>query len=116
MQYGIPYIKAIKMQKGIDISKQAKQYDKSSAILADSYVEGIAGGTGRTFNWDLIKGEKSKPVILAGGLTPENVIDAVKAVKPYAVDVSSGVESGLGIKDTDKVIKFIKCIQENIYE
>ena len=85
-----------------------------SALLLDSYVPGQLGGTGAKFNWDLAIQAKSfgKPIVLAGGLTPENVGDAVAKVGPWAVDVSSGVESSPGVKDHAKVREFIRRAKE----
>lgn len=81
---------------------------KVSAILLDGYKDGLRGGTGEIFDWDLAKHAATlKRIILAGGLTPENVADAVKRVRPYGVDVASGVEKAKGIKDYDKMKKFI---------
>ena len=84
-----------------------------SAILLDAHVEGKLGGTGQTFDWDLAVQAKSlgKPIILAGGLTPENVAEAVRKVQPYAVDVSSGVEASSGKKDHDKIREFIQNVR-----
>lgn len=83
---------------------------KVDAYLFDTYQENLIGGTGKTFNWDVLKGQKfEKPVILSGGLTATNVADGVSAVKPYAVDVSSGVEKSPGIKDPRKIREFMKA-------
>jgi phosphoribosylanthranilate isomerase len=81
-------------------------------VLLDTYVEGVPGGTGEAFDWSLIPQGLSKPLILAGGLTPENVAGAVAQVKPYAVDVSGGVEASKGIKDHAKIRAFIKAVKE----
>lgn len=82
---------------------------RTDAWLLDSFVEGIPGGTGAKFNWDLAVESKKlgRPIIVAGGLTPENVADAIRKVRPFAVDVSSGVESAPGNKDHEKVRRFI---------
>lgn len=87
-------------------------YRSVSAVLLDTAVPGLAGGTGRTFDWGLLNGKRFKiPLILAGGLTPENVTSAVRTVRPYAVDVSSGVETD-GRKDAAKIKAFIKQVKE----
>lgn len=83
---------------------------KVDAYLFDTYQENVIGGTGKTFNWEVLKGHKfEKPVILSGGLTAENVADAIGSVNPYAVDVSSGVEKTPGIKDPRKIREFMKA-------
>lgn len=99
-------IKAFRVKDSID-TDMMEEYDVD-AYLLDSHAGGLYGGSGSAFSWDLIAGRDfKKPVILAGGLDPENIVDAVKKTRPYAVDVSSGVEIDKGIKDLDKVKKFI---------
>jgi len=99
-------IKAFRIKESID-KINFTDYNVD-AYLLDSHSDAVYGGSGKNFSWELIKGHKfDKPVILAGGLNPENVVDAVNIVKPYAVDVSSGVEKAKGIKDHDKVKNFI---------
>ncbi|NNE38275.1 MAG: phosphoribosylanthranilate isomerase [Gammaproteobacteria bacterium] len=110
--FGLPYIKAVRMHEDINLAALVQAYDKSSAILIDTYVSGTHGGTGKSFDWSMIDKEIIKPVILAGGLTPENVSDAIMTVKPYAVDVSSGVEKSPGIKDEYKMLEFIQLAKE----
>ena len=108
-------IKAVRATSWEDICAQLGDRSGvfSAAILLDAHVEGKMGGTGRTFDWDLAIQAKSlgKPIILAGGLTPENVAEAVRKVQPYAVDVSSGVESSPGKKDHDKIREFIANVR-----
>jgi len=116
-RYSKPYIKAVRMQANTDLSQIAKDYQSASALLLDTFVKGMQGGTGKTFDWSLIPGDVEKPLILAGGLTAENVADAVSRVRPYGVDVSGGVESDKGIKDANKLAEFIKEVRhaENRY-
>lgn len=108
--YLMPYIKSVRMADGVDLMAQIEQYPHCTGLLLDTHVEGIAGGTGEKFNWDMVPSGLPKPVILAGGLTPENVKSAITQVNPYGVDVSSGVESSRGIKDTDKIAAFIEAV------
>ncbi len=107
--YGRPYIKALRVKAGDDIAAQMAQYPSASGVLLDTFVEGVPGGTGLAFDWSLVPAELPKPVILAGGLTPDNVAAAIDRVRPYAVDISGGVESAKGIKDADKVRAFIRA-------
>ncbi|QKE63730.1 phosphoribosylanthranilate isomerase [Aquipseudomonas campi] len=107
--YGRPYIKALRVKAGDDIAAQMAQYPSASGVLLDTFVEGVPGGTGLAFDWSLVPAELPKPVILAGGLTPDNVAAAIARVRPYAVDISGGVESAKGIKDADKVRAFIRA-------
>src|SRR5229473_3683975 len=109
--YGLPYIKAIQMRKDVDIRAQTELYHDAAALLLDSYVADLHGGTGETFDWGRIPRERNKPLILAGGLTQENVAEAVAQVRPYAVDVSGGVEKSKGIKDADKIAAFINHVR-----
>ena len=106
-QFDKPYLKAIRMRDDIDLSELATRYASASALLLDSYQPGVPGGTGLAFDWSMIKGI-DKPIILAGGLTVENVAMAIKQVKPYAVDVSGGVEQSKGIKDQQKIHAFMQ--------
>jgi len=104
---GLPYIRALRMQPGQAIAQIAESYQKARAILLDAWVPGIPGGTGETFDWAVIP-PLTKPLILAGGLTVDNVAQAVLQVRPYAVDVSGGVELRSGVKDQSKLKLFIQ--------
>lgn len=110
-QFGLPYIKAVRVRPGTDLLQYARDYHDAKALLLDAYVEGLHGGSGAAFDWSLIPRGLPLPVILSGGLTPENVMDAVRSVRPGAVDVSSGVESAKGIKDARKIAAFIKGVR-----
>ncbi len=110
-QFNRPYIKAIRVKEGIDLVQYAVDFKKAKALLVDAYLDGVPGGTGKTFDWQLIPRELPKSVILSGGLTPNNVRQAIKAVTPWAVDVSSGVEQSPGIKDIDKCRAFIQGVR-----
>ena len=106
-QFNHPYMKALRMRDDIDLIAEAKRYQSASAILLDSYKPGIPGGTGQVFDWSLIK-QVDKPLILAGGLDASNVATAIEQVKPYAVDVSGGVELAKGIKEKQKICDFMQ--------
>jgi len=105
--YSRPYIKAIHMRSGVDVRAQAQRYADAYGLLLDSYVPSQAGGSGQTFDWAHVPAHIGRPVILAGGLTPENVGAAIRQVRPSAVDVSTGVEVSKGVKDHKKIAAFI---------
>ena len=107
-QFTRPYIKAIRVQEDTDINLAAESYTSAGGLLLDTYVEQVAGGTGQQFDWSKVPDDCTKPIILAGGLTVENVSDAILQTRPYAVDVSGGVEQAKGIKDRKKIEAFIK--------
>ena len=109
--YHRPYIKALRVKAGDDIAAACDAYASASGILLDTYVEGVPGGTGQAFDWSLIPQGLSKPIILAGGLSVENVAQAIAQVQPYAVDVSGGVEKSKGIKDHDKIRAFMQAVR-----
>ncbi|RKZ67121.1 MAG: phosphoribosylanthranilate isomerase [Gammaproteobacteria bacterium] len=120
-QFNRPYIKALGM-KGAehDVSfllANAEKYQSAKALLLDGHAPGEAGGTGESFDWASIaavtNATADKPIVLAGGLTPDNVKQAIDLVHPFAVDVSSGVESSPGIKDKDKVAAFMQQVIES---
>lgn len=106
-QFDRPYLKAVRMRDDIDLTHVAENYRSASALLLDSYQAGIPGGTGQVFDWSIIK-QVDIPIILAGGLTVENVAQAIKQVNPYAIDVSGGVEQSKGIKDEQKISAFMQ--------
>jgi phosphoribosylanthranilate isomerase len=121
-RYGRPYIKAVRVNRDTDLLKCAADFDAARGLLLDAYVPGVPGGTGERFDWRLIPPDLPKPVILSGGLTPGNVAEAVQRVRPWAVDVSSGVEAAMlldgaavaakGIKDAHKIAQFIAKAKE----
>lgn len=110
-QFGRPYVKAVRVKPGVDLLQYARDYHDARALLLDAYVEGLQGGSGVIFDWSLIPRGLPLPVILSGGLTPESVTDAVRRVKPSAVDVSTGVESAKGVKDAARIAAFIKGVR-----
>jgi phosphoribosylanthranilate isomerase len=111
-RFGRPYIKAVRVNRDTDLLKCAADFDAARGLLLDAFVPGVPGGTGERFDWSLIPANLPKPVILSGGLTPDNVADAVERVRPWAVDVSSGVEVTKGIKDAHKIAQFIAKAKE----
>lgn len=106
-----PWFKALRVGGGEDIAAQVARYRNASGILLDTFVAGVPGGTGERFDWSLIPAALTKPLILAGGLTTENVQQAIAEVRPYAVDVSGGVEASKGIKDAHKVMAFVERVR-----
>lgn len=113
--YRKPYIKAIGMQGIADhggFAAYADRYGDAQGLLLDSHALGAAGGTGETFDWTQMPQNYPKPLILAGGLTPDNVAEAIRIARPYGVDVSSGVESTPGVKDADKLAAFMAAVRE----
>ncbi len=110
-RYGLPYVKAVRMAPDVDVAACAAYYEDAAGLLLDSYQLGVPGGTGRSFDWARVPAAVDKPLILAGGLTADNVAEAVATVRPYAVDVSGGVESRKGIKDAAKMTDFITRVR-----
>lgn len=109
-QFGLPYIKAARVRSGFDLVEYAAAFPEASGLLLDAYVEGYGGG-GQTFDWSLIPRDLPLPTILSGGLDAGNIAAAIGAVRPWAVDVSSGVESAKGIKDAAKMAAFITGVR-----
>ena len=110
-RYGVPFIKSVAMKPGIDLQAQNRAYPDASGILLDAWLPQTHGGGGQTFDWEQVPHNLDVPVILAGGLTPDNVTTAIRRVRPYAVDVSSGVETGKGIKSAGKIAAFMKGVR-----
>ncbi|NCV52295.1 MAG: phosphoribosylanthranilate isomerase [Gammaproteobacteria bacterium] len=105
---GLPYIKAFRVRKGMDLRTEMDRYPNASGFLLDAYVKGQPGGTGERFDWELIP-QSHAPIILAGGLTPDNAKDAIDQVAPWALDVSGGIETKPGRKDPDKMARFMNA-------
>jgi phosphoribosylanthranilate isomerase len=106
-----PYLRAARMSPGFDLLDFASQYPNAQAILLDAHVEGYGGG-GKVFDWSLIPPNVPRPVVLSGGLHAGNVIEGILRVRPWAVDVSSGVESAKGIKDAEAIRRFCEAVRE----
>ncbi len=111
--YSLPFIKAIRVKTDTNLVQYAKEYSAAKALLLDAYTEGVAGGTGHVFDWNLIPKQLAKSVILAGGLKADNVAQAIQQVMPYAVDVSGGVEASKGVKDAAKIAAFMRQVYSN---
>jgi len=110
-RYGVPYLKAIGLGSGMPSEETLAGYRHAQAFLFDSNEPGQLGGTGHVFDWRKLDKNRTKPLILAGGLNPENVQQAIKEVQPYAVDVSSGVEAAKGVKDQHALRKFVDAVR-----
>ena len=110
-QFARPYLKAVRVRPSLDLLQYAAHYAGARGLLADAFVPGMAGGTGATFDWSLLPPNLPLPLILSGGLDPSNIAAAVAAVRPAAVDISSGVESAKGIKDPALMAAFIGAVQ-----
>ncbi|HJV27627.1 MAG TPA: phosphoribosylanthranilate isomerase [Aromatoleum sp.] len=109
-RYGRPWIKAARVRPGVDLVEFSACYPSAAGLILDAFVEGYGGG-GKVFDWSLIPADFGKRLILSGGLDPDNVGEAVRRVRPWAVDVSSGVESGKGIKDAALIAAFIAGVR-----
>lgn len=108
--FHFPYIKALRMKDDIDLVRERDRYATARNLLLDAYKPGMPGGTGESFNWDRIPDDLKGDIILAGGLDPENISAAIESVRPYAVDVSGGVESEAGVKSVEKIHKFMRGV------
>ncbi len=110
-RYGLPYIKAVRMRPGIDLLEYAGRFERARGLLLDAFVSGTPGGTGTRFDWGLVPSDIPLPIVLSGGLDPENVSAAIHQVRPAAVDVSSGVEAAKGIKDPQRILRFMAGVR-----
>jgi len=110
-QFGRPFLKAVAMGEGVAALSRLYDYPHAAGLLLDGHAAGEVGGSGKTFDWSLLPRGLAQPVILAGGLHAGNVGEAVRAMRPWAVDVASGVESAPGIKDPHKLEAFIRAVR-----
>ncbi len=110
-QFSRPWIKALRVRPETDLVASCQDFGSARGILLDAWQEGVPGGTGKTFDWSLISSGLPLPLLLAGGLNAENVGRAIDTARPFAVDVSGGVEAEPGIKDPDKIRQFIAAVQ-----
>lgn len=108
---GRPYVKAARMRPDLDLVEYARSFPTAQGLVLDAFVDGY-GGSGKTFDWSLIPQSIPLPVVLSGGLTGDNVAEAIRRVRPWAVDCSSGVESARGIKDATKIAQFISRVRD----
>ncbi len=111
-RFGKPWMRAVRMEEGVDLVECAQRFSRAKALLLDAHVPGEAGGTGRTFDWSRIPRGLPVPVVLSGGLDAANVGRAIREVRPWAVDVSSGVEGERGVKDPVKIVEFIRRVRD----
>lgn len=110
-QFGQPYMKAVRVRPGADLLQYAARYPDAAALLLDAYRPGVPGGTGETFDWNLIPARMTCRIVLAGGLSPGNVAAGIEQVRPWAVDVSSGVELAPGVKDGQLIRRFATAVR-----
>ena len=108
-QFSRPYLKALRMHEDLDVDETMGLFNSASGILLDAYTPGVPGGTGETFDWQRVPKDSGRPIVLAGGLNPENIRRAVTETSIYGVDVSGGVERAPGIKDAQKIASFIRA-------
>lgn len=111
-QFARPWMKTARARAGLDLLEYLEPYTKASAWLIDAFHDQLYGGTGIPFDWSLVPQEMPKPMVLSGGLNTQNVAEAIVKLRPYAVDVSSGVEQDKGIKDARKIAQFIAAVRE----
>jgi phosphoribosylanthranilate isomerase len=110
--FGVPFLKAVRVRRDFDLLQYATIFRSAQGLLLDTYVSGAHGGTGQSFDWSLIPPALPLPVVLSGGLNADNVATAIRQVRPWAVDVSSGVESDKGIKDAAKITAFMRGVRD----
>jgi phosphoribosylanthranilate isomerase len=112
-RYGLPFIKSVAMKPDTDLHEQIRTYPDAGGILLDAWQPQTHGGGGQAFDWTRVPHDLAVPVILAGGLTAANIATAIRQVRPYAVDVSSGVESSRGIKSAGMISAFMKGVRDS---
>ena len=112
-QFNYPFIRAVRMRDGLDIDAEVAAYNAEGGFLFDAWSDDLYGGTGHSFDWSRLPTTTDYKLILAGGLTPDNVAEAIAKTEPYMVDVSGGVEASPGIKDPIKVKAFVAQAKKN---
>lgn len=111
-RFGRRWIKALRMRPGIDLVAERERFAGADGLLLDAYEPGRAGGTGQSFDWARIPPDIASEILLAGGLTPDNVAEAIERVRPYGVDVSGGVEAARGLKDPNLIFAFMQGVRD----
>ena len=110
-RFGVPYLRAARVRAGVDLLEFLSPFSDASGWLLDAFRQELYGGTGEAFDWDLIPHGLQRPLVLSGGLDAENVGAAIRRVRPWAVDVSSGVESAKGVKDERRIAAFMEAVR-----
>lgn len=108
---GVPFLKALRVKPGDDVANLMNPWSDARSVLLDAFKQGVPGGTGEVFDWSQVPSSQAARIVLAGGLTPENVFGAVQASRPAAVDVSSGVEAVPGLKSPEKIAAFVSAVR-----
>jgi phosphoribosylanthranilate isomerase len=111
-RFGLPWMRAIQVGPGVDLIECEGRFSQAAALLLDAQVPGQFGGTGVAFDWSLVPSALARPVVLSGGLDAANVGRAIRAVRPWAVDVSSGVEVARGVKDAARIEEFVRSVRD----
>lgn len=111
-QFGLPWLKAVRVGEGTDLLECRGRFSRAAALLLDACVPGEFGGTGASFDWTLVPRDLASRIVLSGGLEPGNVGEAIRLVRPWAVDVSSGVESSRGVKDAARILEFVRSVRD----
>ncbi|MFO1363815.1 MAG: phosphoribosylanthranilate isomerase [Burkholderiales bacterium] len=109
--FGVPYLRAARVRPGVDLLESLTPFGDAAGWLLDAYRQALYGGTGEAFDWDLVPRALGRPLVLSGGLDAENVGEAIRRVRPWAVDVSSGVEAGKGRKDERRIAAFMEAVR-----
>ena len=109
-RYGRPYLRAIRVGPDLDWARSEREYHSAAALLADAAAPGYGGG-GQRFDWSLVPASRDKPLVLAGGLDAGSVADAIRTIRPYAVDVSSGIEEAPGVKSARRIEQFVAAVR-----
>jgi phosphoribosylanthranilate isomerase len=110
--FGVPYLRALRVRQGVDLLESLSPYGDAAGWLLDAYRQELYGGTGEAFDWDLVPRGLARPLILSGGLDADNVGAAIRRVRPWAVDVSSGVEAAKGVKDERRIAAFMERVRD----